>query len=214
MSARVAGSSDIDIETHHMIMSTSLRIAIAEDDPIELRDLEETLVSYGHVVAIKARSGEELIQLCHADPPELIVTDIRFPGIDGLEAVAHCREDHPVPIVIVSACHDPELMKRAFKEYVMAYLVKPINAESLEASIELAMQRFREFRALQQESINLRQALEDRKIIERAKGLLMARTQMSEPEAFKRLQLLSSQKNKKLIEIARTIVEAEDSFKL
>ncbi|MEZ6049466.1 MAG: response regulator [Planctomycetaceae bacterium] len=195
-------------------MTDPLQIAIADDDREQLLDLEQTLISFGHTVSIKAHTGEQLVEECHQNAPDLIVTDIKFPGIDGLEAVAHCREEHPVPIVIVSAFHAPELMDRALKEHVMAYLVKPINEESLQAAIELALQRFKEFRALQQDSTDLRQALENRKIIERAKGILMSRTNLNEQDAFKRLQLLSSQKNKKLIEIARTIVEAEDSFKI
>ncbi|MCA9039455.1 MAG: response regulator [Planctomycetaceae bacterium] len=195
-------------------MTDSLRIAIADDDPEQLLDLEETLNGFGHQAIIKASTGEQLVEECHKEPPDLIITDIRFPGIDGLEAVAHCRDDHPVPIVILSAFHTSELMDRAIKEHVMAYLVKPANEESLEAAIELAMQRFKEFRALQLESESLRQALEDRKVIERAKGILMSRTKLSEKDAFKRLQLLSSQKNIKLIEIAKTIIEAEDAFNI
>jgi response regulator NasT len=95
---------------------------------------------------------------------------------------------------------------------VLAYLVKPLNNHSLKASIALAMQRFREFEALQEQTADLHQALQDRKLVEQAKGILMQRAGLSEPDAFKRLQLLSSQKNSKMVEIARMIVEAEQAF--
>ncbi len=193
-------------------MTLSLKIAIADDEPEILADLEETLVELGHTVAVRARNGVELVDQCHNNPPDLVITDIKMPVKDGLQAISEIRQHHPVPIVILSAYHDSDLIKRALDEHVLAYLVKPVNDESLQTSIELAVRRFKEFQALQSQTADLQQALEDRKVIERAKGVLMKRAELSEADAFRRLQLLSSQKNKKMIEIARAIIEAEEAF--
>ena len=114
--------------------------------------------------------------------------------------------------LLVSAYHDPDLVERALADHVLAYLVKPIKQPDLETAIALARRRFREFRALQQQTDDLKQALEDRKIVERAKGILMKRAGLDEPEAFRRLQKLSSEKNQKMVEIARMIVTAEEAM--
>lgn len=193
-------------------MSESLRIAVAEDEPELLADLEESLVEFGHEVVATAANGAELVERCRETLPDLVITDIKMPDMDGLEAAEQIRKSRPTPIVLISAYHDREFVDRALKEHVLAYLVKPVNDHSLKASITLAMQRFKEFQALQQQTADLHEALESRKLVERAKGILMQRAGLSEPDAFKRLQLLSSQKNKKMAEIARTIVEAEQAF--
>ena len=193
-------------------MDKPLRIAIAEDEPELLIDLEETLLEFGHEVVVKAKNGAELVDRCREAAPDLIITDIKMPDMDGLEAASRIRAIRPTPVVIVSAYHDQEFIDRALKEHVLAYLVKPLSDQSLKTSIALAMQRFKEFEALQKQTADLQQALEDRKIVERAKGILMKRAGLSEPDAFRRLQMLSSQKNKKMIEIAQTIVEADQAF--
>ena len=191
-----------------------LRIAIA-DDEARMRDyLWSSLERLGHQVVAAAKTGQELLLECREKRPQLIITDIKMPDMDGLEAAAEICRERAVPFVILSAYHDPEFVERALKQQVLAYLVKPLKDQSLKTAIQLAMRRFQEFQALQQQSADLRQALEDRKIVERAKGILMTRAELSEPDAFRRLQLLSSQKNKKMIEIARTIVEAEEALKL
>lgn len=195
-------------------MTDSLRIAIAEDEPAQLIDLEESLRELGHEVVVAVSSGQELVKQCLEKCPDLVITDIKMPDMDGLEAAELIRKEHPLPFVIVSAYHDPEFVDRALKEHVLAYLVKPLCDLSLKTSITLAIQRFKEFQALEKQADDLQQALQERKIVERAKGILMERAGLSEKDAFRRLQLLSSQKNKKMIEIARTIVEAEDAFKI
>lgn len=194
-------------------MKTSLRIAIADDEPEIMDDLAETLEELGHHVVIRAGDGVELLAAFREQDADLVITDIKMPGLDGLRAVEEIRKIRPVPIVILSAFHDEELLSKALKEQVMAYLVKPIQVESLETSIQLAVQRFQEFQALKEQADNLKQALEDRKMIERAKGILMERAELSEPDAFRRLQLLSSRKNRKLVDVARDIVDADAVFR-
>jgi AmiR/NasT family two-component response regulator len=193
-------------------MTRSIRIAVAEDEPLMQRYLTETLSLLGHRAECMVGTGRELIDRCRAAPPELVITDIRLPDMDGLQAVAEIYATAPVPVIVVSAFHDPDLIERAEKNHVLAYLVKPIKQEDLEPAIAITMRRFQEFRAMRQEADNLRQALEDRKLIERAKGLLMRRAGLDEPDAFRRLQKLARDKNQKLVEIAQVIVTAEEAF--
>jgi response regulator NasT len=114
-------------------------------------------------------------------------------------------------VILVSAHHDPELIRRAEADHIMAYLVKPIKQGDLGPAIALAMRRFEQFEQLRQEAADLRQALEDRKLIERAKGILMRRASLDEPTAFRRLQKTASDKNLKLVDVARMIVTAEEA---
>jgi AmiR/NasT family two-component response regulator len=193
-------------------MNRTLRIAVAEDEPLMRKYLEETLVLLGYQVPCLAGTASDLIDRCKAVQPDLVITDIRLPDMDGLSAAAEIYACAPVPIIVISAFHDPELIDRAEKNHVLAYLVKPIKQQDLEPAISIAMSRFQEFRTMRQEADGLRQALEDRKLIERAKGLLMKRAGMDEPEAFRRMQKLARDKNQKLVEIAQVIVTAEEAF--
>ena len=192
-------------------MNRSLQIAVAEDEPIMQQYLEETLTLLGNRVLMTG-TGKELIERCQKEKPELVITDIRLPDMNGLDAAAKVYDSAPVPIIVVSAFHDTELVERAERNHVLAYLVKPIKQQDLEPAISIAMSRFREFTDMRDEADSLRQALEDRKIIERAKGLLMKRAGLDEPEAFRRLQKLARDKNQKLVEIAHMIVTAEEAY--
>lgn len=193
-------------------MNRSLRIAVAEDEPLMRTYLQETLTMLGHQVVLLAKTGRELVQEYQSHKPDLIITDIRMADMDGLDAAAAIYAHELLPIIVVSAHHDAELIERAERNHVIAYLVKPIKQEDLAPAIAIAMRRFQEFQATRQEADNLRQALEDRKILERAKGILMKRTGLDEPEAFRRLQKLARDNNRKLVDIARNIVMAEEAF--
>jgi AmiR/NasT family two-component response regulator len=195
-------------------MNRSLRIAVAEDEQIMQRYLEETLTLLGHQVLFLAGSGREFVDKCRAQRPDLLITDIRLPDMDGLEAAAAIYAEGPVPIIVVTAFHDPELIERAEKNHVLAYLVKPIKQQDLEPAIAIAVKRFQEFRAMREEADNLRQSLEDRKIIERAKGIIMKRAGLDEPEAFRRLQKLAREKNLKLVEIGKIVITAEEAYQV
>lgn len=190
----------------------ALRIIVADDEPDVLKHFQECLEVLGHQVIAAVRTGAELVEQCNALHPDLVITDIKMPDLDGIEAAKQLRQESPVPVILVSAYHDPELIERALANQVLAYLVKPIGKDDLEPAIALAMRRFKEFQALQQQADDLRQALEDRKMVERAKGILMKRAQLDEQAAFARLQKLASEKNHKMVEIARIIVTAEEAF--
>ncbi len=193
-------------------MTQPLRIAVADDEPLMRRWYENTLTKLGHQVVVSASDGEEVVQQCRREKPDLLISDIEMPNMDGLAAAEKIREDVPIPIILVSAHHDPEFVDRALQSHVLAYLVKPIKQPDLETAITLVMRRFQEFRVLEQQADSLTKTLEDRKLIERAKGILMQRVGLDEPAAFKRLQKISQDKNQKLVDAARTIIDAEQAF--
>jgi response regulator NasT len=193
-------------------MSQPLRIAVADDEP-DMRDyFRKILPRLGHTVVAVAENGRELVEQCRAVRPDLVITDIKMPDMDGIDAAARIYQEAPVPVILVSAYHDPELIARAEADHILGYLVKPIKQADLQPVIGLAMRRFEQFEALRQEATDLRQALEDRKVIERAKGILMKKARLDEQDAFRRLQKLASDKNLKLVELARMIVTADEAF--
>jgi len=193
-------------------MSQTLRIVVADDEPEMRKYLQEALTILGHDVVGCARTGVELLEKCRETGPDMVITDIKMPDMDGIEAAARLSETESVPVILVSAYHDTDLIARAMADHVMAYLVKPIKQADLATTIALAVRRFKEFTALQQQATDLRQALEDRKVIERAKGILMKRAGLDEADAFRRLQKLASDKNIKLVRLAEMIVTAEEAM--
>jgi two-component system, response regulator PdtaR len=194
-------------------MSESLRIVIADDEPEMVKFLRETLTLMGHQVVGEAGTGEQLVETCLATRPDMAITDIKMPDMDGIEAAKRLCGTWSMPVILVSAYHDPELIERAMADHVMAYMIKPIKQAELATTLALAVRRFKEFSALQQQAADLRQALEDRKIIERAKGILMKRAGLDEADAFRRLQKLASEKNLKLVRIAEMIVTADEAMR-
>jgi response regulator NasT len=193
-------------------MTPSLRIVIADDEP-RMRDyLWQSLERLGHQVVAAARTGRELIDHCRSHQPDLILSDIKMPDMDGIEAASQIYRIGAVPVILISAFHDVELIERASRNHILAYLVKPVKDSDVAPAIAVAMQRFSEFRSLRQEAADAKQALEDRKVIERAKGILMKRTGLTEPDAFRRLQKLASSKSARLVDIARSVVTAEEAM--
>src|SRR5262249_15632633 len=159
-----------------------------------------------------ASPGRELVEACRASLPDLIVTDVKLPDLDGIAAAAAVNASGPVPVVLISAHHGDELLSRLGDLPVLGYLIKPISEANLKAAVAVAMTRFRHFQALRQEAQDLKQALEDRKVIERAKGALMRRLRVDEEEAFRRLRQGAGRKNLKLVEIRRQANAAESVF--
>ncbi len=194
-------------------MNKPLRVAVADDEQ-DMRDFFERMLPLcGHQVVGVAETGRELIEHCQSLKPDLIITDIKMPDMDGIEAAITICHERPVPVILVSAYHDPELIQRAEADYVMGYMVKPIGKVDLEPAIALAIRRFRQFEAVRKEAGDLRQALADRKVIEQAKGLLMKTTGVDEKEAFHRLQQLAAERNQKLIEAAQSVIALEKAFR-
>jgi two-component system, response regulator PdtaR len=193
-------------------MTPSFRISVADDEP-DMRDyFERMLPRMGHQVVSVAENGRQLVEHCLALRPDLVITDINMPELDGIAAAEVIFKQCPIPVILVSGYHDRELIERAEADHIQAYLTKPIKKADLEPSIALAVARFAQFQALRKEADDLRHALEDRKVIERAKGILMRQAGLDEPDAFARLQKTASEHNLKLIEAARSILLADHAF--
>jgi two-component system, response regulator PdtaR len=193
-------------------MNRPLRIAVADDERDMCDYLAEVLPRLGHVVVAVAPSGRQLLEQCLAAPPDLVITDIMMPDMDGFQLAEAVNRLRPTPVLLVSAHHDEAQLARASAVPIMAYLVKPVKEADLKTAVAVAVLRFEQFRTLVREAADLRQALEDRKVIERAKGALMKRMRMDEEEAFRRLRKLSSDRNLKLVEVARHVLAAEEVF--
>jgi len=194
-------------------MTHSLRIAVADDEPDMGDYFQKSLTRLGHQVVAVAADGRELVEKCRAAAPDLVITDIKMPDLDGIDAAAQLYRERPVPVILVSAYHDPSLIERAEVDHILAYLVKPIKQADLAPAIGVAMRRFEQFEELRREAADLRQALEDRKVIERAKGVLMKRANLDEQDAFRRLQKLASEKSRKLVDIAQMVLVAEEAIR-
>lgn len=195
-------------------MKQNLRIVVADDEE-DMRDyFQRMLPRLGHQVVGAAENGRELLEMCRNSKPDLVITDIKMPELDGIDAACRIYQESPVPVILVSAYHDAALIQRAESDHIMGYLVKPIKQADLEPVIALATIRFDQFQMLRQEAADLRQALADRKIIEQAKGILMKKGGWDEADAFRRLQKLASEKNRKLAEIAVMITTAEEAFQM
>jgi two-component system, response regulator PdtaR len=187
-----------------------MRILVAEDDPLIARGLTERLRSLGHDPLGPASDGAEAIELAHASPPDLYLFDIEMPNVDGLQAATQLAADGlRRPVVVVTGVDDVSLIERSIASGVSAYLTKPVDTRELEAALALATARHAEFEALEAEVDQARQALEDRKLVERAKGLLMSALDLSEQDAFRRLQLTARQRNLRLADVASRIVEQQ-----
>jgi response regulator NasT len=187
-----------------------MRVLVAEDDPLIALGLVERLRSLGYEPIGPASDGAQAIEMAKASLPDLYLFDIEMPNVDGLEAATQLAGDgFRRPVVVVTGVDDPSLIERSIASGVSAYLTKPVDSRELAAAIALAATRYAEFKALEAEVERAQQALEDRKLVERAKGLLMAALNLSEQDAFRRLQLTARERNLRLADVAARIVEQQ-----
>jgi two-component system, response regulator PdtaR len=187
-----------------------MRVLIAEDDPLIALALAERLRSLGHEPVGPAADGKHAVELARDSPPDLYLFDFEMPNLDGLQAAAQLTaEGLRRPVVVVTGVEDESLIERAIASGVSAYLTKPIDTRELQAAIGLAAARQAEFQQLEAEVDRAQQALEDRKLVERAKGLLMSALDLSEQDAFRRLQLTARERNLRLADVAARIVEQQ-----
>ena len=187
----------------------ALRVLVADDESLRVMSLKGQLESIGHKVIAEAANGKEAVGLARELKPDLAILDIKMPEMDGIEAAKTITQERPIPIILLTAFSEKELAERAAEANVAAYLMKPVSEHDLLPAIALAVSRFKEFQALHQEVDDLRDALETRKLVERAKGILMRRLNLTEEEAFRRMQRRSQNENKKLGEIANAIIMAD-----
>lgn len=188
----------------------SYRILIAEDEPLTRMMLRARLEKIGHQVVAEAENGIQAVQAARANEPDLIIMDIRMPELDGIEAARSIIQEHPCAIVFLTAYSEQDLVEAASEVGAFGYLVKPFRKEDLGPAIEIAMLRFRELQQRNREVEELKEALETRKLIERAKGILMQRLGLTEEEAFKRIHFQARNQNRKMREIAESIITAAD----
>lgn len=186
-----------------------LRIVIADDESLHSMSLREQLETMGHRVVGEAEDGETTLELLRDLRPDLAILDIKMPDPDGIQVAETIMQEQPLPIILLTAYSEGSLAERAAGAHVAAYLMKPVSPQDLVPAIALATSRFNEFQLLDKEVHDLRDALETRKLIERAKGILMRRLNLSEEEAFRRMQRRSQNENKKMSEIANAIITAD-----
>jgi len=187
-----------------------MRVLIAEDDSVVAHSLRQQAESLGHVVLGVVRGGAAAVKLTQELRPDAVIMDIKMPELDGLAATQQVLERSPTAVVILTGHVEPDLVERASQAGAMAYLHKPVEAGELDAALQVARRRFEETQALRGEVTILREALRVRKLIERAKGIIMQRLQVSEAEAFRRLQKRARDQNRKLGDIAQSIVDADE----
>lgn len=188
-----------------------MRILIAEDDPVIGLGLAKRVQALGHIPLGPAADGAHAVAAARAERPDLYLFDIDMPGLDGLAAAERLAgEGLRRPVVVITGVEDPQLIDRCIASGVSAYLAKPINDRELDAAIRLAATRHAEFQTLEGEVTRARQALEDRKLVERAKAVLMDGTGLSEPDAFRRIQRAARNANRRLVDVAADILDHED----
>jgi response regulator NasT len=183
------------------------RVLVVEDEALIRLDLTEMLTEEGYQIAGQAGDGEAAIDLARELKPDLVIMDIKMPKKDGIEAAGTIVEERIAPVVMLTAFSQRDLIERARDAGAMAYLVKPFARHELVPAIELAVSRFAEKRALEDEVATLSDRLETRKIVDRAKGLLMTRQQMTEPEAFRWIQRTAMDRRTTMKAVAEAVVE-------
>jgi len=187
--------------------SAPRRVLVAEDEALIRLDLVEMLREEGYEVAGQAADGDEAVVLAEQLRPDLVIMDVKMPKVDGIEAAGAIAAKRIAPVVILTAFSQRELVERARDAGAMAYLVKPFAKRDLVPAIELAMSRFAELQALENEVAGLTERLETRKVVERAKGLLMAKQGLSEPEAFRWVQRTAMDRRTTMKAVAEAVIE-------
>ena len=183
-----------------------MRILIAEDETIIRMDLRSLLESAGFEVCAEAKDGEEAVELARQEQPDLAVLDVKMPRLDGIEAARRILDERPIPIVMLTAYGQDELVSRAVEAGVFGYLVKPFREQDLLPAIRTARARHEELAALREQTDSLAEALAARKAIERAKGLLMERESLTEEEAFARLRKASQVSGRPMRVVADALI--------
>jgi AmiR/NasT family two-component response regulator len=182
------------------------RIIVADDESIIRMDLKEMLTALGYLVVGEVGDGRSAVNLAREVRPDLVIMDVKMPDMDGIEAASILTTEKIAPVLLLTAFGQRELVERAKEAGVVGYLVKPFRESDLTPAIEVALARFSEFQTLEAEVTDMKEALETRKIVDRAKGLLMARDSLSEQEAFRRIQKMSMNTRKPMREIADAII--------
>lgn len=192
----------------------NLSIFIAEDEPLVLQGFKAMVGGLGHRVVGTAMDGPSAIRKIQELQPDLVIMDINMPGINGLQVIETINQTLTIPYIVVTGYKDPALLERAAQLGVFGFLPKPVDAYEICSTIEIAMARFEEWMRLKKDLTSTQVALQERKLTERAKGILMEKMNISEPQAMKHLQKLARDRNVKLAVVAQEIISASTLFKL
>lgn len=188
------------------------RVIIADDESIIRMDLREMLTNLGYLVIGEVGDGRSAVNLARELRPDVVVMDIKMPDMDGIDAAKVLTEERISPVLLPTAYSQQELIERARDAGVVGYIVKPFRESDLSPAIEVAVARFAEFRALEKEVGDLKLALETRKLVDRAKGILMDTQDMTEAEAFRKIQKMSMNTRKPMKEVAEAIILAQQAM--
>jgi len=191
-------------------MNRPAKILIADDERPVAAGLQGQLEALGYDVVAVVDDGHRAIEVCRRTLPDLVLMDIEMPGLDGLSAARQIAQDPGTPVIILTAHGHPNLIDQAVQEGVIHYLLKPVTSPSLHAAIQVALARSQEIKTLRDNVSALELTLRERKLIERAKGILMTRRNMSEPEAFRFLQRQSQDRRMPMAKLAESIVQADE----
>ncbi len=191
---------------------TQLRAVICEDEGMTILLLRQALTKAGYDVVGETDNGLKAVELVSQLKPDFIMMDINLPGLSGIEAVRRILAVRAIPVIMLSAYSDSQNVEEAIEAGACAYLVKPIVGDQLGPAIRTALARFETFASISKENEDLKESLETRKIVERAKGILMDRSKMLEAEAFKRLQKISRDRCQTLKQTAKEIISADTLF--
>jgi two-component system, response regulator PdtaR len=184
------------------------RVVIADDESIIRMDLREMLTNLGYLVVGETGDGVSAVNLARELKPDLVIMDIKMPDLDGIQAAKILTEERIAPVLLLTAFSQQELVEGAKEAGVVGYIVKPFRESELVPAIEVALSRFREFKAIEKELTDTKNILETRKIVERAKGVLMDTQGLKEAEAFRKIQKLSMNTRKSMREVAEAILLA------
>ncbi len=187
------------------------RVIIADDESLIRMDLREMLGNLGYLVVGEVGDGRSAVNLARELRPDVVIMDIKMPDMDGIDAARILTEERIAPVILLTAYSQKDLVERAKEAGVVGYMVKPFREADLVPAIEVALARFKEFEALHKEVNDLQLALETRKLVDRAKGILMDSQGLSESDAFRKIQKMSMNTRKPMKEVAEAIILAHQA---
>lgn len=194
-------------------MMQKLRILLADDEALIRLDLREMLTEAGHEIVGEADNGQEAVQLVQELHPDIVIMDVKMPVMDGLTAAQQITEAEIAPVLLLTAYSQQDIVARATEAGVIAYLVKPVREQQLFPAIEVAVSRFRAWQELGRELDELKESLATRKLVDRAKGILMTAHKMTEQEAYRKMQQFSMAKRISLKKLAEEIIAADEKYR-
>lgn len=194
-------------------MMQKLRILLADDEALIRLDLREMLTEAGHEIVGEAANGQGAVQLAQELHPDIVIMDVKMPVMDGLTAAQQITEAEIAPVLLLTAYSQQDIVARATEAGVIAYLVKPVREQQLFPAIEVAVSRFRAWQELGRELDELKESLATRKLVDRAKGILMTAHKMTEQEAYRKMQQFSMAKRISLKKLAEEIIAADEKYR-